>query len=145
MASRPGWAMISSKPSTMLFFETGLCRSVFLSQPPPRTSLFLEYIQHSSLSNTTLQPTSQIYFVGMSEECSKRRTMWDSIISCGSHRMSKLHVWVDQMRLQSGKLIAIGYTAILMLTASEPFMRKCKEAPSWRVHMLQGGRGASYH
>ena len=64
----------------------------------------------------------------MSDECSNPGTLLASIISCGSHRMSRLHVWVDQIMLPSGNLIAIGYSVILILTAGEPFIRKCEEA-----------------
>ena len=63
----------------------------------------------------------------MRDTCPKSGTICASVILCGSHEMSKLHVWMDQMML--GNLIVIGYFDIFMLTAGEPLMRKCEEAP----------------
>ena len=67
----------------------------------------------------------------MRDKCANPGTMCVLVIACGDHGMSRLHVCVDHIILPSGSLIAIGNSAILMLTAGDPFMRKCEDAPKF--------------
>ena len=83
----------------------------------------------AALQTSTLHPASQNFFVNMRDECANPGTMCALVISCGNNGMSRLHMCVDNMILPYGSLIAIGYLATLILTAGNPFMIKCEDAP----------------
>lgn len=88
------------------------------------------------MSNTTLQPASQNFLVEIKDACANPGTMCPSVISAGSHGISKLHVWVDWITLPFGSVIVIGFVAILMLTAGAPFIKKCPVAPESDIACL---------
>ena len=55
--------------------------------------------------------------------------MWHSVTWLGSHGMFKLAVCVDHITLPSGSLIAIGWSAILLLITGAFSSTKCPDAP----------------
>ena len=64
----------------------------------------------------------------MRNTCYNSGTICASIILCGNHGIPKLHICIGHIMLPSCDLIAIGYSATLILTVGDPFMRKCEEA-----------------
>ena len=81
------------------------------------------------MSNTTLHPASQNLRVDINDKCASPGTMWASVISCGSHGMSRLHVWVDLMCLPFGNVMVIGLLAIRLFVTGTFSMRKWPVAP----------------
>ena len=88
------------------------------------------------MSNTTLHPASQNLRVDINDECASPGTMWVSVISCGSHVMSKLHVWVDLMVLPFGNVMVIGFLAIRLLVTGAFQTRKWPVAPNSKLACL---------
>ena len=83
-----------------------------------------------------LDPASQNFFVEIREECCRSGTMCASVISSGSHGISKLQVCVEYIMLPSGNFIAIGKSADFMLTTADPSARKWDDAPSSPLPLL---------
>ena len=81
------------------------------------------------MSNVTLHPKSQNFLVDMREECAKPGTMCASVISSGSHGISRLPVCVDWMCFPFGSVIVIGFSAIFFFTIGAPSTKKWPVAP----------------
>ena len=75
---------------------------------PDRTRFPLYKIRHSSMSNMILHPASQNFRVATRDECANPGTIWASVMSFGSHGMSRLQVCVDLMTVPSGNRILSG-------------------------------------
>ena len=81
------------------------------------------------MSKTTRHPASQNLRVEISEEWARPGTICASVIWCGSHGMSRLHVCVDWMVRPFGIVIVIGEVVGWMLTAGAPATRKWPVVP----------------
>eukprot|EP00956_Cyclotella_meneghiniana_P036079 scaffold121150_cov36-Cyclotella_meneghiniana.AAC.1 len=71
--------------------------------------------------------------VATKDECDRPGTMWASVIFCGSHGISRLHVWVDLMNDPSGSLILSGSLVGRLFFTAAPFTMKCAVAPESRM------------
>ena len=65
----------------------------------------------------------------MSDECVNPGTMCASVISCGSHGISRLHVWVERIVVPSGNVMVMGLIAFFLLVTGAFSTRKCPVAP----------------
>ena len=65
----------------------------------------------------------------MSDECVNPGTMCASVISDGTHGISRLHVCVELIIFPFGSVICSGNSAFFMFTVGDPSTRKCAVAP----------------
>ena len=69
----------------------------------------------------------------MRDECSSPGTVCASIISCGSHDISRLHVWVDWMVLPFSNVMVIGLCVVRLLVAGAFSTKKWPVAPESEI------------
>lgn len=77
----------------------------------------------------TLHPASQNFLVAINDECANPGTMCASVITCGSHGMSRLHVWVDLIVFPFGSVIEMGFAATCLFTTGASSTKKWPVAP----------------
>ena len=85
------------------------------------------------MSKVILHPTSQNFLVATNDECDRPGRMCVSVISCGSHGISRLHVCVEWMNVPSGSLILSGFEVVCSFFTAAPFIMKCAVAPESRM------------
>ena len=81
------------------------------------------------MSNVTLHPESVNSLVDKRDEWERPSAICASVTVFGSHRMSKLHVYVDCINFPSGSVIFNGDNDNFLLTTGAPCTRKCPVAP----------------
>ena len=113
-----------------VFGLIGSVQSLVLgSRPPCNTVLALYMTVQYWWSNVTLHPASQNCRVASSEAWERPGTMWAVVMASGSHGISRLQVWLEDMMLPSGRVTLMGFFAICLLVTGAPATRKCPVAP----------------
>ena len=81
------------------------------------------------MSNVTLHPESVNSLVDKRDEWERPSAICASVTVFGSHRMSKLHLFVDCIIFPLGSVILNGDDVNFLLTIGAPCNRKCSVAP----------------
>ena len=79
------------------------------------------------------QPALQQFLLEMRAECTNLGTICTSVTSYGSHRMFKLHVWVDWSVHPLVSAITMGFTDDCLLMTGTPSTRKWHVVPESKL------------